>query len=80
MTCRSTGKPDPYTLWYKVGIQMANLSKHLYCIFHYSMFVSVEDFMQSPAPCTSWKWLKDVAVKVLTAMTVESIVFWIIMP
>lgn len=28
MTCRSTGKPDPNTLWYKVGIQMAIPSKH----------------------------------------------------
>jgi hypothetical protein len=27
MTCRSTGKPDPSILWYKVGIQMAILSK-----------------------------------------------------
>jgi hypothetical protein len=28
MICRSTGKPDPNTLWYKVDIQMAILSKH----------------------------------------------------
>jgi hypothetical protein len=28
MICRSIGKPDPNTLWYKVGIQMAILSKH----------------------------------------------------
>jgi hypothetical protein len=28
LICRSTGKPEPETFWYKVGIQMANQSRY----------------------------------------------------
>jgi hypothetical protein len=51
MTCRSTGKPDPNTLWYKVDIQMAILTKHFHSLeyahvigWHYAVTSTVHVF------------------------------------
>jgi hypothetical protein len=49
MTCRSAGRPEPKTLWYKVNIQMPIPSKHF---FHYSILISLNDIMQSPTAVT----------------------------
>lgn len=52
LTCRSTGKPEPVTLWYKVGTQTAN---HLmYKVFKHSctMFISMDDCDQPPLAFT----------------------------
>jgi hypothetical protein len=43
LTCRSTGKPEPETLWYKVGTQIANHSMYKVFKHNYATFISVDD-------------------------------------
>jgi hypothetical protein len=43
LACRSNGKPEPETLWYKVGIQMANHSMYKVFKHNCATFISMDD-------------------------------------
>jgi len=43
LTCRSTGNPEPETLWYKVGAQLANQSMYKVFKHNCNTFISLDD-------------------------------------
>lgn len=43
LTCRSTGNPEPETLWYKVGTQMANHSMYKAFKHNCAMLISLDN-------------------------------------
>ena len=52
LTCRSTGKPEPETFWYKVGTQTASHSMYKVFKHNCSTLISMDDCVQPQLPCT----------------------------